>query len=126
MEMDMSPIGEARFTPVPESVTEARRFTTARLQDFGCAGATVETAALLVSELASNAVRHAATPFRVVVGRSEHTVEVAVADSGAGEPFVREPDATGGRGLTIVQAFARDWGVHRQRDGKAVYFHLPC
>jgi anti-sigma regulatory factor (Ser/Thr protein kinase) len=122
----MAAIGEASFTPVPESVPEARHFAINRLEQLGCPGATVETAALLVSELASNAVRHAATPFHVLVGRSEHTVEVAVCDSGAGVPAVRDPDATGGRGLTIVEAFARDWGVHRQRGGKAVYFHLPC
>jgi two-component sensor histidine kinase len=122
----MSPIGEACFTPVPESVPEARHFAIERLHDLGCPSATVQTAALLVSELATNAVRHAATPFHVVVGRSGHTVEVAITDSGGGEPAIREPDATGGRGLTIVQAFARDWGVHHQRGSKAVYFHLPC
>jgi anti-sigma regulatory factor (Ser/Thr protein kinase) len=120
------PSQTASFPAVPRSVSNARHFTSDRLYEYGCPVATVEAAELLVSELASNAVRHAHTPFTVAVTPRDHEVTVAVFDCGAGRPVLREPDAWGGRGLRIVTALAQDWGVCPHADGKTVYFHLPC
>ncbi len=122
----MSPKDQARFPPVPASVQAARCFTELQLSEYGCAGETVGTAALLVSELATNAVRHARTSFDVVVEHSEGTVEVTVIDTGPGEPVPRDPDASGGRGLSIVDALAQAWGVEQQGTGKCIFFLLPC
>jgi anti-sigma regulatory factor (Ser/Thr protein kinase) len=122
----MSPKDQSRFPAVPSSVQDARYFTELQLSEYGCAGETVETAALLVSELATNAVRHARTSFDVAVEKSEETVEVAVIDTGPGQPVPRKPDASGGRGLSIVDALAQAWGVEQQGAGKCVFFLLPC
>jgi anti-sigma regulatory factor (Ser/Thr protein kinase) len=116
----------AGFPAVVGSVTEARHFVELRLTVVGCPDATVHTAALLVSELATNAVQHASAPFSVALHHDEQGLTVEVADAGEGEVLPREPDDRGGYGLRIVAALADDWGVRDQLGGKAVYFRLPC
>jgi anti-sigma regulatory factor (Ser/Thr protein kinase) len=114
------------YPPIPTSVSEARHFLETRLTLLGCRENTVRDAALLVSELAGNVVRHVATPFSVTLQLLEDSVRVEVVDSGNGRPTPRAADSVGGRGLRIVDAIAADWGVRPQLDGKAVYFTLPC
>ena len=80
----------------------------------------------MVSELATNSIRHAATSFTVIVERVPGMVRVEVIDSGEGEPKMRAPavsDPTG-RGLRIVEELADDWGVVPTPDGKMVWFVL--
>jgi anti-sigma regulatory factor (Ser/Thr protein kinase) len=79
---------------------------------------------LLVSELASNAVTHAGTPFTVAVERDEQRIRVEVSDTGAGKPCVRPPDllASNGRGLQLLGALADSWGVDPHEPGKTVWF----
>src|SRR5882757_8013307 len=62
---------------------------------------------VVVSELASNAVRHAATPFQVSVSIGS-TVRVEVTDGSPGPPILRKagPAEPAGRGLLIVEAYA--------------------
>lgn len=90
------------------------------------------TAELLVSELATNAVRHAGGRFEVVV---EHTPNdgrlwVGVTDTGPGYPILQAPGITAehGRGLQLVNALADRWGVRRRRgtDEKTVWFELAA
>jgi anti-sigma regulatory factor (Ser/Thr protein kinase) len=80
----------------------------------------------MVSELATNSLRHAGSDFRVHVERDDGQVRVAVSDSGPGQPFLRSPHPREptGRGLRIVQALADDWGVAPLHDGrgKVVWF----
>lgn len=67
---------------------------------------------LIVSELATNAVRHAGTPFRVRVERDGESVRVAVDDRSDDRPERVEPDGyRGGRGLRIVDTLASEWGT---------------
>ncbi len=88
----------------------------------------------MLSELATNAVQHAATEFEVSVGISPDCgrVRVEVSDVAAGYPTPREPipDAPHGRGLHIVCSLADAWGfeVRRDRPGKTVWFsaELPA
>jgi anti-sigma regulatory factor (Ser/Thr protein kinase) len=96
-----------------------------RLTLLNCPETTVRDAALLVSELATNAVRHAATPFSVGLSLEGGVVTVEVADTGGGEVARRETVDEGGRGLNLVERIAQDWGVRRRLEGKAVYFRLP-
>ncbi|GGY09142.1 hypothetical protein GCM10010358_72650 [Streptomyces minutiscleroticus] len=72
-------------------------------------------AALLLSELVTNAVRHArGTPLRIQLTRqAEHTVYLAVVDYAPRRlpiPRVPNPDEDSGRGLYLVQAEAVRWG----------------
>jgi hypothetical protein len=76
-----------------------------------------------VSELATNAVRHARTPFTVFLTGAKDSVVVGVEDGSAGLPEqVRSgPLALGGRGLDIVDRISRDWGVRAQGTTKSVW-----
>jgi anti-sigma regulatory factor (Ser/Thr protein kinase) len=112
----------------PTSPGEARRFVGEVLRDHGLdTGEVVEAAALLTSELVTNAVLHAAGTINVDVDLDLTAVRVEVADSGEEQPARRDaaPEDTSGRGLCLVEAMARAWGVEREReDGKVVWFEL--
>lgn len=89
-----------------------------------------DDAALLVSELMSNAVRHGAGLALLTVSLHDETLTVAVHDDGVGVPTVRtgigDPSAASGRGLGIVERLADQWGVDvdQGREGKTVWFRL--
>ena len=116
----------APFPADPSSVTDARHFVADSLAADGCPFATVETAKLLVSELASNAVLHAHSPFQVSLSQHDHSLTIAVTDDCVTEPSPREVSESGGRGLRLVEALANEWGVCPRDGGKAVYFRLAC
>ena len=96
------------------------------LTDWGL-DSEADTATLLVSELVTNAVRHAEAPVGVSVLHDDHCLRVAVSDGGCGcWPHLVDPDldAEGGRGLWLVDRLASSWGVSTQAHGKAVWFVL--
>jgi two-component sensor histidine kinase len=95
---------------------------------------TAKDAALVVSELAANAVVHAATSFRVIVELRDEALSVSVSGLRPElplRPFPRSgklavsPDRTPRFGLPVVSAFARAWGVTQQPDAKTVWARLP-
>ena len=109
-----------RFEPTSRSVTSARRFVEGALgPDRGDHG----VLALLVSELASNAVRHAQTQFVVKVSVDSNT-RVEVTD---GSPLPPRPAARasrrdgGGHGLVLVDRLAAAWGYYPAGAGKTVW-----
>jgi anti-sigma regulatory factor (Ser/Thr protein kinase) len=116
-----------RFSSEAASVTGARRFA---LEVLGPVGSPVDDAvALMVTELAANAVRHAASHFTVDVDRGSTEIRVEVSDIGPGRPEVRSPAPTepSGRGLRIVEALADAWGVVPAPGaavGKTVWFTI--
>ena len=88
-----------------------------------------ETAVLLVSELVTNAVRHAKTGGSMLVLRLESAgswlrIEVHDADPRAPEP--RTPDKLDGSGFgfVLIEALADKWGVRKATIGKAVWAEL--
>jgi anti-sigma regulatory factor (Ser/Thr protein kinase) len=111
------------FPEQPESVTAARRFATGVLRDVSPeVTATVE---LLVSELATNCIRHTDSAFDLTIIQSGPEIRVEATDYDAGKPTMRSPEPTepSGRGLRIVDALATAWGVeHRSAQGKTVWF----
>ncbi|GAA4916653.1 ATP-binding protein [Streptomonospora salina] len=92
----------------------------------------VDTAALLLSEAASNAVRHTASGsrpggrFTVHLHTGADALTVDVEDDGAAAtvPTLAAPgdDAESGRGLVLVDTFADAWGVPSR--GGGLYFTL--
>ncbi|MEU0482255.1 ATP-binding protein [Streptosporangium sp. NPDC006013] len=69
----------------------------------------------------------AATGTRRHGGLPPHGVLITVQDLGASEiPCTREPgsDATGGRGLLLVNDLATRWGFHRDSIGTVIWFEL--
>lgn len=110
------------FEPDPRNVLGARRFVADVLSAAPISATIREWAALVTSELATNAVVHAGTDFRVRV-RADQAVEIAVTDRGSADPVVVEPDPEryGGRGMFIVASGSDDWGVDHTPDGKRVW-----
>lgn len=81
---------------------------------------------LCISEVVTNAVRHARTVARMTVSREGYIVTVEVAD-GSPEPPVKRPPSTiasSGRGLRILDQLALRWGTRRTSAGKVVWFEF--
>jgi anti-sigma regulatory factor (Ser/Thr protein kinase) len=114
------------FPNTSQSITRARRYALDNLDDL--APELADRVSLLVSELATNAVRHAASSFTVSIERDASSIRVAVTDAGDGKPLVQSPAPTdySGRGLLIVRTLADTWGVTEASDGsgKSVWFTL--
>jgi anti-sigma regulatory factor (Ser/Thr protein kinase) len=112
------------FPVDPSSVAAARRWL---LSTLDARWAPVrDVAALLVSELVTNAVRHARRVLRVVIRTDGRTLRVEVTDDCQELPRVQDLDdaATSGRGLQLVAAIADRWGVTPSDDGKSVWFEV--
>ena len=104
----------------------AREFVAGALRDQGFAGDT-DVVLLLASELVTNAVRHAATPFEIRVDVDAGKVRVAVIDGDVDHPPEMRspaPDDTNGRGLLLVDQLSAVWGSSRSESGKSVWFTL--
>lgn len=117
------------YTPLPRSVTLARRRTHRLVTEWGHPELAAD-AALLVSELGGNAVLHGALRdrlFRVELTLHGGGLRVAVSDpKGEALPSPRVPsdDDMFGRGLLIVGEVADRWGVDALGVGKAVWCEL--
>jgi anti-sigma regulatory factor (Ser/Thr protein kinase) len=116
------------------SVGVARRHLIGELTDAGVYEATACDAGLVLSELISNALRHAtALPgglVKVTWELTDNCLEVAVSDGGGPTvPMVNKPATTalGGRGLGIVDRLALRWGVFTVQDSTetTVWAALP-
>jgi anti-sigma regulatory factor (Ser/Thr protein kinase) len=108
-----------RFDATPKAVREARAF----LQSVIAGRVDRESQGdltLALSELTSNAVRHAGTPFEVVVETNGH-VRIEVEDGSTDAPLPKAPSDEGGRGLAIVEGLCDRWGVHIVRGKKCVW-----
>jgi anti-anti-sigma factor len=121
----LSPVEKRqRFPADAGSVPAARRFATDTLQD--ASSDVREAVELMVSELATNGVRHGRTSFEVAIHRTETQIRVEVTDHGSGTPTMRSPtpDEPTGRGLRIVDLLSERWGVDGRDGGKTVWFTL--
>jgi len=111
------------------SPSRGRAFVSRHLDAHGM-GQMVDDVQLVVSELATNAMVHAKTSFTVTLSAAAGSVRVEVLDgSGSGPVLVTARDLdTGGRGVAIVDALSRDWGVTRRTGGKSVWaeFAVPA
>src|SRR5690348_5751841 len=106
------------FSCTPRGARLARRLAAHRMDAWGFPydSDTGRNVALVVAELAANAVRHGRVPgrdFRVrLLWQSDEVVRVEVADARSEPlPELREPDGEGGYGLRIVAAVSERWGV---------------
>ncbi len=83
----------------------------------------VDDALVVVSELATNAMKHAQTPFTVIVHRDQSSVYLIVQDESAVMPAWAPAStlALAGRGLVLVSVLSRDWGVSAGDGRKSVW-----
>jgi len=120
----MTVLERLRLPPEASSARAARQFVMQVLG--GSVDEVADTAVLLVSELASNAIQHARTEFEVCVAASESLVRVDVADDDPHLPTLREyiAQSVSGRGLHMFATSADRWGVEATPAGKVVWFEL--
>jgi anti-sigma regulatory factor (Ser/Thr protein kinase) len=120
----------------PASAGDVRRQLGADLSDAGVPAAVVADATLVVSELVGNAVRYAAPlpggVLEVSWAIDPDSVRLRVSDGGGPSVPARYeagPEDIRGRGLAIVAALARDWGVELAPNGagptSTVWVDLP-
>jgi len=115
-----------QFTSDFHSVGRARRFALDALVARDVDDGVIHDTALIVSELATNAVLHARSPFTLEVRVDAEVVRIGVHDASPVSPQPRhqEPTAQSGRGLCLVSTLADTWGTELHGDGKIVWAHL--
>jgi len=114
----------------PGSVARARHLTRARLTGWAVCEDTCDTAALVVSELVTNAIVHTASEYVVCeLHDRDELVRIAIRDEGCapGEPHPspERPEEEHGRGLLLVSAMCRAWGAQETGPGLLVWADLP-
>ena len=120
-------VGPVLIAAGTQAPSIARRAAAAALDELGvpCLN---DPVTLLVSEIVTNSVMHAACDhisLTVTQVGDYVRVEAVDCDSSASPKMtdlVRE--TPGGFGLHIVDSVARDWGVAEHPDGKAVWFEM--
>jgi Stage II sporulation protein E (SpoIIE)/Histidine kinase-like ATPase domain len=113
--------------PTAESASVARWLVNDLLRDLVDAD-TLDTAALLTTELVSNAIRQTRDELVVTVRLAGDRLRVGVADSSHRRPQLVQVGSrdTSGRGLHLVEAMSTSWGVEPDDRGlgKTVWFEL--
>jgi anti-sigma regulatory factor (Ser/Thr protein kinase) len=111
--------------PEARAVATGRRFVSATLARWGYPDH-AETASLLVSEIATNAVRHARTAIELRIHRTDREIVTEITDDSTHLPQRRlpSPDEENGRGLMLVDVLASSWGTRPTQTGKIVWFVL--
>lgn len=121
-------IAAQHFDAALDSPRQARHFVHDCLN--GLDAETVNDVTLMVSEVATNAVRHARSGFELRIDRRDDSICVEIRDYGDGVPVPQTPSpqhATG-RGLRIVATLADEWSVCPDVTGKTIRFckHLSA
>lgn len=115
-----------KLDPALTCARAARAFVTETLGTWGLQRLT-DIAQLLTSELVTNAVRHARSEdVDVTMRHQDEAVRVEVHDTSSEHPVPKDvsPEAESGRGLHLVAALSKSWGVKPAESGKAVWFEL--
>ena len=118
------------LAPHPGSAAQARKLTRAHLSGWAVCDDTCDAAALVVSELVTNAIVH--TSSRRIVCElhdGDDRVRIAVRDEGLapGEPHPGRrvaPEEEHGRGLLLVAAVSTAWGAQETGPGLLVWAEL--
>lgn len=114
------------FVPVPAVVRDVRDFVSDVFRAWGEDASTPE-AEIIVAELASNAVVHARSPFRVSISRTKSEIKLSVSDASTAPPA--PPDGNlglmagrqGGRGISMVASLSLTWDTQHEANGKTIW-----
>ncbi|WP_374108991.1 ATP-binding protein [Streptomyces sp. CC228A] len=119
---------------LPWRIRQVRRIVSAHLRYWNL-DCLIDRAALGVTELLTNVHQHARPDKactveisfsldRLTVSVHDHDPRLPVLDR---SPEARDPLATSGRGLALIEAVSESWGARPQGDsGKVVWFTLPA
>ncbi|MEU6705648.1 SpoIIE family protein phosphatase [Streptomyces wuyuanensis] len=110
----------------PTAVARARELTRDRLTRWQLEELAFQ-AELIVSELLTNAIRHARGPIALRLIRAQDRLICSVCDHSSTSPHLRRAKVVeeGGRGLFLVAQFALRWGTRYAGDGKTIWAELP-
>ncbi|SOD90596.1 Anti-sigma regulatory factor (Ser/Thr protein kinase) [Streptomyces sp. Ag109_G2-15] len=103
----------AAFTPTETRVSQMREITATHMPLWGVPGQLATDIVLVVSELVTNAIQHGKGDVELRVRYVGSEVRIEVTDGNPTPAEVRIPDADeeSGRGLLLVAALSRKWGV---------------
>ncbi|TJZ58934.1 PAS domain S-box protein [Streptomyces piniterrae] len=120
-ELDTRQVAAWELPAEPAAVGKARELATGQLHDWGLEELSYATE-LAVSELVTNAVRHASGPLHLRLLRDQ-TLLTEVSDTGHTSPHLRHSasDDEGGRGLFIVAQLVQRWGTRYTPYGKTIW-----
>jgi anti-sigma regulatory factor (Ser/Thr protein kinase) len=108
------------FPPNAATLRTLRRQLGEQLRVWEICDDDIQNATLVAGELASNAIRHAATPYELAADLRGATLSISVADLNSDCPEPRPPDHTGGRGLALISALTQGWRCLPKAPGKIV------
>jgi anti-sigma regulatory factor (Ser/Thr protein kinase) len=113
----------ARFAPELRSATEARRFVEDELRPAGAGEDTLCHTQLLVTELVTNAARHAQSAVDLTIAGDHGRVRIEARDRSSAIPRAPRADTeTRHRGLQLMEDLSEGWGVDVLGDeGKVVW-----
>ncbi|WP_206443054.1 SpoIIE family protein phosphatase [Candidatus Protofrankia californiensis] len=123
--MDASQVAVWDLPADPAVVAQARQMATDQLAAWGLEEASFVTE-LVVSELVTNAIRHAVAPIQLrLIHESSLICEVSDASSTA--PHLRRARVfdEGGRGLLLVAQLTQRWGTRHTPHGKIIWAEQP-
>ncbi|MEV6949009.1 SpoIIE family protein phosphatase [Streptomyces sp. NPDC051172] len=112
---------------VPEAVGHTRRFTRRTLRAWGVTRDDMDGVLLVVSELVTNALVHTHGQVRLDLTLLDNRLRVSVADASPRTPVKPTGigwEATGGRGILLVEAMSETWGTVPASGGKQVWAEL--
>ncbi|MEV7126903.1 ATP-binding protein [Streptomyces sp. NPDC093260] len=124
-ETSLRAVGWARSLPLDSEVKAARDWARGHLEALGwtrTAPETVDAVLLTVSELVTNAHRHAHSSAQLILTWDNRCLHIAVHDASSEVPAPRAPDTErlGGRGMFLVDALADSWETRHCPHGKTV------
>lgn len=114
------------FGKSSQSPGRARGFVADVLRTWGAEDEFYDDAALIVTELAVNAIKHAQSGFTVSLDRLDAGIRVTVGDAARTPPVRLSTDVrdASGRGLLLVEAVSQSWGSSPAEGGKLVWAEL--
>ncbi|MGW2353509.1 SpoIIE family protein phosphatase [Actinacidiphila glaucinigra] len=125
--LDTTTVATWDLTADPSAVSAARKHVTAQLTAWNLDEAT-PTTVLIVSELVTNAIRHAQPPLYLRLIRCDTSLTCEVTDGSTTTPHLRRARTLdeSGRGLFIVAQLTCRWGTRHHPQGKTIWAeHIP-
>ncbi|HET9718566.1 MAG TPA: SpoIIE family protein phosphatase [Solirubrobacteraceae bacterium] len=110
----------------PSAVSDARRFAVGTLRDWELDDELVQDAALIATELVTNAILHGRPPIRLRLRRTARELAVEVDDGASAMPRKLRAGVEDlhGRGLDIVAQLSNRWAARPDGYGKTVWSTL--
>ncbi|GLZ56000.1 ATP-binding protein [Actinomycetospora sp. NBRC 106378] len=120
-----------RFTVDPHAPGRARQNVRETCTRWGVSDSVREAAEIVVTELVTNSVEHATSASVVEIESRAATLRVTVRDYGVGyripaaDTWTAPPTSSPrGRGLAMVAAVSREWGLRRHPDGVTIWSEM--